>query len=57
MPVGNYKRISVKPTCGLATDSKCIGMIDDARSFYEPEHVFAQILWFRQGFVEYDFPQ
>ena len=56
MPVGNYKRISVKPTCGLATDSKCIGMIDDARSFYEPEHVFAQILWFRQGFVEYDFP-
>ena len=56
MPVGNYKRISVKLTCGLATDSKCIGMIDDARSFYEPEHVFAQILWFRQGFVEYDFP-
>lgn len=56
MPVGNYKRISVKPTCGLATDVKCIGMIDDARSFYEPEHVFAQILWFRQGFVEYDFP-
>ena len=56
MPVGNYKRISVKPTCGLATDTKCIGLIDDARSFYEPEHVFAQILWFRQGFVEYDFP-
>lgn len=56
MPIGNYKRISVKPTCGLATDTKCIGLIDDARSFYEPEHVFAQILWFRQGFVEYDFP-
>jgi predicted transcriptional regulator len=56
MPIGNYKRISVKPTCGLATDTKCIGMTDDARSFYEPEHVFAQILWFRQGFVEYDFP-
>lgn len=56
MPIGNFKRISVKPTCGLASDSKYIGMIDDARSFYEPEHVFAQILWFRQGFVEYDFP-
>lgn len=56
MPIGNYKRISVKPTCGLATDTKCIGLIDDARSFYEPEHVFAQVLWFRQGFVEYDFP-
>lgn len=56
MPVGNYKRIMVKPTCGIATDTKYIGMIDDVRSFYEPEHVFAQILWFRQGFVEYDFP-
>ena len=56
MPVGNYKRITVKPTCGIATDTKYIGMIDDVRSFYEPEHVFAQILWFRQGFVEYDFP-
>ena len=56
MPVGNYKRITVKPTCGIATDTKYIGMIDDVRSFYEPEHVFAQILWFKQGFVEYDFP-
>ena len=56
MPIGNFKRVGVKPTCGLATDSKYIGMIDDARSFYEPEHVFAQILWFRQGFIEYDFP-
>lgn len=56
MPIGNFKRIDVRPTCGLATDTKYIGMIDDARSFYEPEHVFAQILWFRQGFVEYDFP-
>jgi predicted transcriptional regulator len=56
MPIGNFKRINVKPTCGIASDTKYIGMIDDARSFYEPEHVFAQILWFRQGFVEYDFP-
>jgi predicted transcriptional regulator len=56
MPIGNFKRINVKPTCGLASDTKYIGMIDDVRSFYEPEHVFAQILWFRQGFVEYDFP-
>jgi predicted transcriptional regulator len=56
MPIGNYKRFDIKPTCGIASESKFIGMIDDARSFYEPEHVFAQILWFREGFVEYDFP-
>lgn len=56
MPIGNFKRFDVRPTCGLASEGKFIGMMDDPRSFYEPEHVFAQILWFRQGFVEYDFP-
>jgi predicted transcriptional regulator len=56
MPIGNYKRFDIRPTCGIATETKFIGMIDDARSFYEPEHVFAQILWFKEGFVEYDFP-
>ena len=56
MPIGNYKGIEVKATCGLASDSKYIGMCDDPRSFFEPEHVFAQILWFRQGYVEYAFP-
>ncbi len=56
MPIGNFKRFDVRPTCGLASERKFIGMIDDPRSFYEPEHVFAQILWFREGFVEYDFP-
>ncbi len=56
MPIGNFKRFDVRPTCGLASEGKFIGMIDDPRSFYEPEHVFAQIMWFREGFVEYDFP-
>ena len=56
MPIGNYKRFNVQPTCGLASAGKFIGMIDDPRSFYEPEHVLAQILWFREGFVEYEFP-
>ena len=56
MPIGNFKRFEVRPTCGLASERKFIGTIDDPRSFYEPEHVFAQILWFREGFVEYDFP-
>lgn len=56
MPVGNYTTVRPSPTCGLAAEHKIIGMLDDPRSFYEPEHVFAQILWFRAGFVEYAFP-
>lgn len=56
MPIGNYRRSDVTSTCGLATESKLIGMVDDPRSFFEPEHVFAQIIWFRHGTLGYDFP-
>ena len=56
MPIGNYRRSDVVSTCGLATESKLIGMVDDPRSFFEPEHVFAQIIWFRHGTLGYDFP-
>lgn len=56
MPVGNYRHVEAVPTCGIASDTRFIGSIDDPRSFYEPDHVFAQILWFKSGFVEYAFP-
>lgn len=56
MPIGNYRNFDIKPTCGLASESKIIGMFDDPRSFFEPDHVYAQILWFGEGFVEYAFP-
>ena len=56
MPIGNYRRSDVVPTCGLATESKLIGLMDDPRSFFEPEHVFAQIIWFRHGRLGYEFP-
>ncbi len=56
MPIGNYRHLEAIPTCGLASDMKIIGMLDDPRSFFELEHLFAQILWFRQGYVEYAFP-
>ena len=56
MPVGNYHLLDIQPTCGLASETKFIGMLDSIRSFYEPEHVFAQLLWFGRGWVEYHFP-
>ncbi|MFC4453823.1 ArsR/SmtB family transcription factor [Deinococcus sonorensis] len=56
MPIGTYRHIEALPTCGLASDTKYIGMLDDPRSFFEPDHVYAQILWFRSGSVEYAFP-
>jgi len=56
MPVGNYRHVEATPSCGLASHVRYIGMLDDPRSFFEPDHVFAQILWFKSGFVEYAFP-
>jgi predicted transcriptional regulator len=56
MPIGSYRHLEATPTCGLTSESKIIGMLDDPRSFFEPDHVYAQLLWFREGYVEYAFP-
>lgn len=56
MPIGAYVDCRVTPTCGLASDTGIIGLFDDPASFYEADRVNAQLLWFRQGYVEYRFP-
>lgn len=56
MPIGDYVDCEVEPTCGLLSAEKILGLQDDPRSFYEPEHKAAQLLWFRAGHVEYRFP-
>ncbi|MWV42179.1 helix-turn-helix domain-containing protein [Paenibacillus sp. HJL G12] len=56
VPVGQYSDYQVKPTCGLVSETKLIGMVDDPRYFAEPEHVKAQHIWFASGYVEYRIP-
>jgi len=56
MPIGNYKEFEVQPTCGLATEKNYVGILDDERAFLEPEHIYAQLLWFKKGYVKYKFP-
>jgi predicted transcriptional regulator len=56
MPIGGFSDFDVEPTCGLAGTNGLIGYLDDPSSFYEPERVRAQLLWFRSGYVEYRFP-
>ena len=56
MPIGAFVDCQVTPTCGLLSDTGIIGMLDDAASFYEPNRMDAQLLWFHQGYVEYRFP-
>lgn len=56
MPIGGFTEIEVTPTCGLASDTQLIGFLDDPASFYEPDRLSAQLLWFGSGYVEYRFP-
>lgn len=56
MPIGAYVDCSVVPTCGLVSQTGIIGHLDDPETFYDPERVNAQLLWFRHGYVEYRFP-
>ncbi len=54
--VGHYTDFDIKPTCGIATAEKVIGIFDEPRYFLDPERVNASIFWFGQGFVEYKVP-
>ena len=56
MPVGQYYDFDVHPTCGLASEKSLIGMLDTPGSFYEPDRIAAQLVWFGSGHVTYRFP-
>lgn len=56
MPLGAYVDADVQPTCGLAGENSIIAELDNPLSFFEPEHIYAQLIWFRSGYLEYRFP-
>lgn len=56
IPVGQYVKHQVRPTCGLVSEQGILGMIDDPRYFSDPGHVQARHLWFGSGYVEYRLP-
>lgn len=54
--VGHYTGFEVYPTCGLASATGPIGKFDDPRSFVDPNHFNAALVWFSAGYVEYMIP-
>jgi predicted transcriptional regulator len=56
MPIGAYMDFHVEPTCGLASSEGLIGLQDDPISYFDPDRVSAQLIWFGSGYVEYQFP-
>lgn len=55
MPLGAYTDHDVSPTCGLAHSGSIIGLLDEPETFYYPERMKAEILWFAKGQIEYTF--
>ncbi|WP_150272101.1 ArsR/SmtB family transcription factor [Paenibacillus tepidiphilus] len=56
MPVGHYSDCEVQPTCGMASEDGMIIREDEPSSFYHPKHIGAQIIWLREGYLEYLLP-
>ncbi|MCZ8511602.1 helix-turn-helix domain-containing protein [Paenibacillus filicis] len=56
MPVGHFVDCEVHPTCGMANTSQMIIPEDHPSSFFQPNRITAQLIWFRKGYVEYKFP-
>lgn len=56
MPIGGYSIAGgIQPTCGLLDSHATIGEMDNPAAFYMPGRFGAQLLWFRQGYLEYRF--
>jgi predicted transcriptional regulator len=56
IPIGSYTAFETQPTCGLASAKGIIGVIDDPISFFELNRAEAQLIWFKQGYLEYQIP-
>lgn len=56
MPIGQFVKCSVGPTCGIVGCESPIGLYDEIKTFYLPEKVDAQLIWFGRGYLEYHFP-
>lgn len=56
MPIGGYSIAEdIRPTCGIVGDSAYICDMDDPSGFYVTGRFAAQLIWFRQGMLEYRF--
>lgn len=55
MPLGAYTDHRVSPTCGLAHTASIIGLLDEPETFYVPERIKAEVLWFAKGQIEFTF--
>ena len=57
MPVGLFSHCHINAPCGMTGETGNIGLFDDPSSFFLPERMNAECLWFDTGFISYNFPK
>ncbi|RXZ78568.1 transcriptional regulator [Paenibacillaceae bacterium] len=57
MPIGHFVNFDIEPTCGIAGAEGLLILEDDPVQFYLPQSRDAELIWFRQGWVEFRFPR
>lgn len=54
LPIGSYSGAeNIAPECGMVSDYAWIGESNTPRTFYHPDRLKAQMLWFESGELEY----
>ena len=54
IPIGGYSVADgIEPTCGMLSETHSLGPMDVPSVFYSLLRFEAQLLWFKQGFLEY----
>lgn len=56
MPLGLYTNHEVTAPCGLCSTEGIIGLLDVPSTYLDPDRMRTELLWFTNGFVEYQFP-
>lgn len=56
LPIGQFVDSQTFSPCGILSEDSIIGEMDEPRSFFEPERIGAQLIWFRRGYLEYRLP-
>lgn len=54
IPIGQYIHAEIAAPCGLVKENGYIEMEDTPYSFFHPEHVQAQLIWFTTGYLQYN---
>ena len=56
IPIGSYYDFEISSPCGIASDEKLLGFVDNPSIFYYPDREKISLLWFTSGYVSYYLP-